>query len=111
MVASPTITRELAELGASVLRTTSPHVTDLSSLRLDLGWGKWNARLDVRKEDDRNEVELIMDTDVVVDGYRPGVMKKWGFGMEEVTGVSLEFGRAMGLDEPVNPTFPNSDFW
>ncbi|KXN81477.1 hypothetical protein AN958_04558 [Leucoagaricus sp. SymC.cos] len=43
MVASPTITRELAELGASVLRITSPHVTDLSSLHLDLGWGKWNA--------------------------------------------------------------------
>ncbi|KAF5019123.1 hypothetical protein F66182_8892 [Fusarium sp. NRRL 66182] len=26
-------------------------------------------------------------------------------------GVSWEFGRAMGKDEPVTPVFPNSDFW
>jgi len=23
----------------------------------------------------------------------------------------MEFGRAMGLDEPVTPVFPNSDYW
>ena len=26
-------------------------------------------------------------------------------------GVSFEFGRAMGNDEPVTPIFPNSDYW
>jgi hypothetical protein len=26
-------------------------------------------------------------------------------------GVSLGYGKAMGLDEPVTPVFPNSDFW
>lgn len=26
-------------------------------------------------------------------------------------GVSYEFGRAMGNDEPVTPVFPNSDYW
>ena len=25
-------------------------------------------------------------------------------------GVSMEFGRAMGNDEPVTPVFPNSDY-
>ncbi|KXN81823.1 Succinate--hydroxymethylglutarate CoA-transferase [Leucoagaricus sp. SymC.cos] len=149
IIAAPTITRELAELGASVLRIASPHITDMSQLQLDLGWGKWNAHLDLRKEEDRMKLkELIMEADVVVDGYRPGVLQKWGFGKEDIlemvserergiiyahencygwngpwahrsgwqqisdatTGVSLEFGRAMGIDEPVTPVFPNSDF-
>ncbi|KXN81474.1 Succinate--hydroxymethylglutarate CoA-transferase [Leucoagaricus sp. SymC.cos] len=148
IIAAPTITRELAELGASVLRITSPHITDMSQLQLDLGWGKWNAHLDLRKEEDRMKLkELILEADVV-DGYRPGVLQKWGFGKEDIlemvserergiiyahencygwngpwahrsgwqqisdatTGVSLEFGRAMGIDEPVTPVFPNSDF-
>ncbi|KXN81472.1 Succinate--hydroxymethylglutarate CoA-transferase [Leucoagaricus sp. SymC.cos] len=149
IIAAPTITRELAELGASVLRITSPHITDMSQLQLDLGWGKWNAHLDLRKEEDRMKLkELVTEADVVVDGYRPGVLQKWGFGKEDIlemvnerergiiyahencygwngpwahrsgwqqisdatTGVSLEFGRAMGIDEPVTPVFPNSDF-
>lgn len=29
----------------------------------------------------------------------------------QVIGVSLEFGRAMGHDEPVIPVLPNSDSW
>lgn len=31
--------------------------------------------------------------------------------LSQNTGVSLEFGRAMGTNEPVTPVFPNSDFW
>ena len=27
---------------------------------------------------------LILESDVVVDGYRPGVMAKWGFGKEDI---------------------------
>jgi len=85
IIASPTIGRELAELGASVLRITSPNVTDMSSLNLDLGWGKWNAHLDLTKEADRLQLKtLIEESDVVIDGYRPGVMKKWGFGKEDI---------------------------
>ncbi|THC90284.1 hypothetical protein EYZ11_010260 [Aspergillus tanneri] len=32
LIAGPTISRVLAELGASVMRVASPHVTDLSAL-------------------------------------------------------------------------------
>ncbi|KXN81475.1 hypothetical protein AN958_04556 [Leucoagaricus sp. SymC.cos] len=35
---------------------------------------------------------------------------EWQQISDAVTGVSLEFGRAMGLDEPITPIFPNSDF-
>jgi hypothetical protein len=30
---------------------------------------------------------------------------------EQCCGVSLEFGRSMGNNEPVTPVFPNSDYW
>lgn len=36
VIAGPAITRSLAEMGASVMRVTSPHVTDLSILHQDL---------------------------------------------------------------------------
>lgn len=150
IIAAPAITRGLAELGASVMRIAAPHLPDASPLHLDLNWGKWNAELDFRKEEDRQAMwDLIFDADVFVSGYRPGVVEKWGFGPHEVIarceqrgrgiivvrencygwhgpwkdrsgwqqisdaccGVSMEFGRAMGNDEPVTPVFPNSDYW
>jgi len=149
VIAAPAITRGLAEMGASVMRVTAPHLADFSSLHCDLNWGKWNTCLDFRKEEDRAKLrELILEADVVVEGYRPGVLDKWGLGQEGVLkickdrgrgviyarencygwngpwsyrsgwqqisdaccGISMEFGRAMGNDEPVTPVFPNSDY-
>ncbi|KAL1620549.1 hypothetical protein SLS56_009575 [Neofusicoccum ribis] len=149
VVAAPAVTRGLAELGASVMRVTSPHLTDHSQCHIDLNWGKWNCCLDFKDEADRKKcVELIKEADVVVTGYRPGVLDKYGFsyeglfdickererglivvrensygwhgpwsyrsGWQQISdancGVSMEFGRAMGNDEPVTPVFPNSDY-
>jgi hypothetical protein len=149
VIAAPALTRGLAELGASVMRVTAEHITDMSALHVDLNWGKWNAHLDLREPADREKLHaLVRDADVVVQGYRPGVLDKYGFspeGLLEITkdrerglivvrencygwngpwsyrsgwqqisdaccGVSMEFGRAMGNDEPVTPVFPNSDF-
>ncbi|KAH8810994.1 alpha-methylacyl-CoA racemase [Xylogone sp. PMI_703] len=147
-IAVPTTTRGLAELGASVLRVTASHVTEMLVTLPEFGWGKWNTHLDFRKEEDRQRMrDLVWDADVVVQGYRPGVLDKYGFSLDGLleickhrerglivvrencygwygpwssrtgwqqisdasTGVSLEFGRAMGNDEPVSPFFPNSD--
>lgn len=149
IIAAPAVTRGLADLGASVMRVTAGHVPDMSSLHLDLNWGKWNTHLDFRQEHDCEKMRaLILDADVVVTGYRPGVLDKYGFGVEDmlaltwgrerglivvrensygwngewkdrsgweqiadaVCGVSLEYGRAMGREEPVTPVVPNSDY-
>lgn len=149
VIAAPALTRGLAELGASVMRVTAPHLVDMSNLHVDMNWGKWNTHLDFRNAADRETLrQLVRDADVVVQGYRPGVLDKYGFspeGLLELTrdrerglivvrencygwqgpwagrsgwqqisdaccGVSMEFGRAMGHDEPVTPVFPNSDF-
>ncbi len=86
LIAAPTITRSLAEMGASVMRVTSDTITDMGGLHQDLNWGKWNCRLDLKKnEEDRKALaELIMDADVVVEGYRPGAMARNGFSREDI---------------------------
>ncbi|KAI0836658.1 CoA-transferase family III [Hypoxylon sp. FL0890] len=84
-IAGPTITRSLAEMGASVMRVTSPDITDMSVLHQDLNWGKWNSWLRLGDESDRQKLrDLILEADVVVDSYRPGAMKRFGFGHDDV---------------------------
>ncbi|KAF8242556.1 CoA-transferase family III [Wilcoxina mikolae CBS 423.85] len=85
IIAAPTVTRELAELGASVMRITAPHISDMSILFPDLSWGKWQSELDLRLQEHRDQLKtLILEADVVLDGYRPGVMQKWGFGKDDI---------------------------
>jgi crotonobetainyl-CoA:carnitine CoA-transferase CaiB-like acyl-CoA transferase len=96
VIAAPAITRGLAEMGASVMRVTAPHLVDYSSLHCDLNWGKWNTQLDFRKEGDRAQMrELVLEADVVVSGYRPGVLDKWGFGKDDI--LKLCEGRERGI--------------
>jgi len=92
VIAAPAVTRGLAELGASVMRITAPHLSDYNLLLCDLNWGKWNSQLDFRKEEDREKLRaLVLEADIVVQGYRPGVLDKYGFSqeglLENCTGV------------------------
>ncbi|KAF3911733.1 hypothetical protein AA313_de0205210 [Arthrobotrys entomopaga] len=85
VIASPVITRTLAEMGASVMRVTSLQVTDFSLFHHDLNWGKWNCHLHLKNEEDKEKLrQLIREADVVVDGYRPDVMERLGFGREAI---------------------------
>lgn len=96
VIAAPAITRGLAEMGASVMRVTAPHLADFSGLHCDLNWGKWNTCLDFRKEEDRGKMRnLVLEADVVVSGYRPGVLDKWGFGKEGVLRICEGRGRGV----------------
>jgi len=96
VIAAPAIGRGLAEMGASVMRVTAPHLADFSSLHCDLNWGKWNTCLDFRKEEDREKMkQLILDADVVISGYRPHVLDKWGFDQEGI--MKICEGRDRGI--------------
>ncbi|KAL4869736.1 hypothetical protein BDV12DRAFT_184890 [Aspergillus spectabilis] len=149
VIAGPSISRGLAEQGASIMRVTGPGVLDAYPLHADLNWGKWNCSIDLKTEQGKEQLrQLIREADVVLDGYRPGVMERLGFGREAilelvkdrpfgliyvrencygwhgpwqgrsgwqqisdaVCGVSYQYGRATGHDEPVTPIFPNSDY-
>ena len=96
VIAGPTITRGLAELGASVMRVTSPHVADWPRAFHELNWGKWNTYLHLKDESDKNKLrKLILDADIVVDGYRPGVMDRLGFGREAIFDLVKDRGRGI----------------
>ncbi|KAF1797244.1 CoA-transferase family III domain-containing protein [Mucor lusitanicus] len=149
IIAAPVITRTLAEYGASVMRVTSPNLPDLSALHAGMNAGKWTCELDFHKEQDLEKLQaLIEEADVVVEGYRPFHLSKYGLGKENLLamakkrgrgiiyvrencygwngpwaerigwqqisdaccGISYLFGQSLGLDEPVTPVLPNSDF-
>lgn len=96
VIAGPAISRGLAELGASVMRVTAPHLCDMSALHPDLNHGKWNSSLDLRSPADRETLrELVLEADVFVQGYRPGVLDKYGFGEEDVIEMCQERGRGI----------------
>lgn len=96
VIAAPSITRGLAQMGASVMRATSQHVTDMSSLFHDLSWGKWQCRLHLKDASDREKLRaLIKEADVVVEGYRPGVMEKYGLSREDIFELVKDRGRGI----------------
>lgn len=85
IIAAPTVTRSLAELGASVMRCTSPNLPDVNSLHVDLNWGKWNCSINLHDEADREKLrQLIKEADVVVQAYRPGALDKYGFSQDDI---------------------------
>lgn len=79
VLAGPVATRNLAFLGADVLRIDSPHLPETGWIHLDTGAGKRSATLDLRARGDRATFDdLLDDADVVVTGYRPGALDALG---------------------------------
>lgn len=96
VIAAPAVTRGLAELGASVMRVTSPNICDYSALHIDLNWGKWNCSIDLKSEEGKKQLaDLIKDADVVVQGYRPDVLDKYGFSQQGI--IDLVKDRPRGI--------------
>ncbi|KAI2642524.1 CoA-transferase family III [Xylaria nigripes] len=153
VIAGPTIGRSLAAHGASVLKVTSPQLPDVPFFQLDVNAGKHTTSLHLKDPSDRAVFEdLLATADVILDGYRPGVIAQLGYSPEVlarkaaqrgrgiiyvaedcfggsgvpgaewanragwqqiadcVTGVAWEQGNFMGLNEPVVPPFPMSDY-
>ncbi|OPF84768.1 carnitine dehydratase [Streptomyces antioxidans] len=79
VIAGPVATRTLALLGADVLRIDSPRLPEDPDAHADTGFGKRSAALDLSVSEDRRTVEaLLADADVVVTGYRPGALDRFG---------------------------------
>ncbi|KAJ9157781.1 CoA-transferase family III [Pleurostoma richardsiae] len=149
IIAGPVMGRILAEYGADVLKITGPNISDVPFFQVDGNMGKHAADLDLKTPEGRQAFEtLVLDADVILDGYRPGALERLGYGplfmsamakkrgygivyvnencfgyegewasrpgwqqiADCVTGVAWEQGKFMGLDEPVVPPFPISDY-
>ncbi|MDR6980196.1 crotonobetainyl-CoA:carnitine CoA-transferase CaiB-like acyl-CoA transferase [Streptomyces sp. 3330] len=81
VLAGPVATRTLALLGADVLRIDAPRLPELPDQHADTGFGKRSALLDLTA-DRRTFEELLAAADVVVTGYRPGALDRFGLSPE-----------------------------
>ncbi|WP_238148036.1 CoA transferase [Rothia halotolerans] len=83
VIAGPTGTKFLAALGAEVLRIDPPQHPELLAQHLDTDDGKRSAAADLREAGTLNRVrELAGAADVVVTGYRPGALARFGLDAE-----------------------------
>ncbi|MEU7213122.1 CoA transferase [Streptomyces sp. NPDC044989] len=79
VLAGPVATRTLALLGADVLRIDAPQLPESQEAHNDTGMGKRSTILDLGEDTDRRRFEGLLDTaDVVVAGYRPGALERFG---------------------------------
>lgn len=85
VIAGPTATRGLAQMGADVLHISSPSRPRILPFDVDTNHGKRNAYLDLTFPPDlRTAVRLIREGDVFVQSYRPGALARYGLSVPEM---------------------------
>ncbi len=103
VLAAPTTTMYLADLGAEVIHVEPPQGDDSrefgpfagepdknrSGYFISLNRNKKGMVLDLRQEEGKEILRrLIRISDVVVENYRPTTMRKLGFGWDELRGIN-----------------------
>src|SRR3954469_14351818 len=85
VLAGPTCARTLAEHGADVMKITAAHLPNIGYQEYDTGHGKLSAQLDLRQPDQQQTLlDLVRETDVFSQGYRPGTLGERGLSPEEL---------------------------
>src|SRR5712692_8035441 len=93
VLAGPTCARTLAEHGADVLKITAPHLPNIGYQEFDTGHGKLSAHLDLRQPKDLAILrDLVRETDVFSQGYRPGTLGMRGLSPEELAALRPGLG-------------------
>jgi crotonobetainyl-CoA:carnitine CoA-transferase CaiB-like acyl-CoA transferase len=83
VLAGPIATRMLAAWGADVLRLDSPRLPELAAHAVDTLSGKRSAELDLTEPVGRTRLEeLLGSADLLVQGYRPGALARFGLTQE-----------------------------
>jgi crotonobetainyl-CoA:carnitine CoA-transferase CaiB-like acyl-CoA transferase len=89
VIAAPVISKMLAVLGAEVLKVTWENLPDVAATWVELSTGKRDTNLDLKSENGKNKLsELVESADVLIDGYRPGVLAKLGFDAESLRKIN-----------------------
>lgn len=85
VLAGPTCGRTLAALGADVLQVRHPDLPHVPAFEIDTGHGKRRAVADLTDAHQLGRVrELALGAHVVVEGYRPGVLRRFGLDHESL---------------------------
>lgn len=93
LLPGPFTAQVLADLGADVIKVEPPGGDGARSIRGELFVGtnrnKRGLVVDLKTEPGREEFRrLAADADVVVEGYRPGVVERLGIGYDDVAGIN-----------------------
>lgn len=104
ILAGPVAGRTLSAYGADVLLVNAPHLPNIEAIA-DTSRGKLSALLDLRLAGDAERMrELVRESDVFLQGYRPGALEGRGFGPQEVArlrpGIVCVSLTAYGPDGP-----------
>ena len=95
VLAGPTCGRTLAAFGADVLHVRGPDVPVVPAFVVDTGHGKRQAFADLNDPADRDRLRAVaLDADVVVQGWRPGIVDR--FGLDEASLRSDGFAGTYG---------------
>jgi crotonobetainyl-CoA:carnitine CoA-transferase CaiB-like acyl-CoA transferase len=87
VIAGPVCTRTLAAHGADVVRVDSPQLPELDGAWIDANPGKRSVLVDFATDEGRAILDrLLEDVDVVVVGYRPGALARFGLTADELAG-------------------------
>ena len=106
VIAGPACTRFLAALGADVLRVDPPTHPDMNhGLVADSLLGKRSSLVDLTSSDGASVLhKLLEQADVVVSGYRPGALDRFGLGADALAelhpGVVVAYIDAWGYSGP-----------
>ncbi|MET9710183.1 CoA transferase [Nocardiopsis alba] len=85
VIAGPVATRTLALLGADVLRVDPPATPEDPDSHIDTGQGKRSTLVDLGTAEGGGVFEGLLETaDVVVAGYRPGALDRYGLSTREL---------------------------
>ena len=96
LLPGPFATNRLAELGAEVVKVERPDGGDpvrhmIPGLYETLNRQKKSVVLDLKNKNDKETLrELLKTSDVLIEGFRPGVMERLGFGKEDVAKLNSE---------------------
>lgn len=81
VLAGPTCGKYLAAMGADVLHVRSPNLPSVASFVIDTGLGKRQAWCDFNDPAQLAQlIEVALRAHVIVTGYRPGILGKFGLG-------------------------------
>ena len=81
VLAGPVASRTLAYLGCDVLRVDPPGVPELEPQHIDTGAGKRSTLLDLGDPRALERLQgLLATADVLLTGYRPGALDRFGLG-------------------------------
>jgi len=107
ILAGPIAARTLAEHGAEILMVAGEGVPQIPEHVMDTNHGKRSCYLDLKtSEGVKGLKDLVREADVFSQGYRPGIMQKFGFGPEQLAelrpGIVTLSISCFGADGPLS---------